>query len=389
MSDLETLLREHFSAEADAAPTNVDLRGGVDSLRGRRRHHRFLSAVAAVAAAVIATAIAVPLALVGGGRPHGLATVSPAISANGPAARPSLQPVTPAPPGQRAVTWAGIQFFVPAGWTTVPAYGCPYVTTVGEVSYPYYGPNNAVFNCPSIPPIRHESLVFSAFGAVPNRPAGSPVPVAGHLAGLPATVSHTVVDGQASTSVIVPTLLSAFTVTTNTEVLGEAILASAHRVTVDENGCAVQQPVGLQPVRGGGPGGPQVTGTPVSGVVCAYADGRLRSGVTLAPEQLQALASALNALPAGDQSAHGPQNSAQLSPDGELAWIVLTNASGRTQQITVQSLSQHHVAGVAGATQSALSAGLFYELVNDLPTSFGGDVPYVEGSLPGPLYGAP
>lgn len=337
-------------------------------------------------AVVIAAAAAVPLTVLGRGVPQRLATVSPARSAHGPADAAALQPVTPPPPGQRAVTWAGIQFYIPDDWTAASAYGCSYVASVGEVIYPYSGPNNEVFNCPAIPYIRHESLIF---GSLAHPMAVLPgVPTTGELAGLSAQLWRMTVDGQNVAVVSVESVGATFTVTTNSQALTDSILASAHRTSADENGCPVDQPGDLKVVAGGGRGGPQVMGSPVAGVICSYGAGRLLSGVSLVPEQLQALVPALNTLPGRYPVGRSPHDAAQPSPDGELASIVLTDANGRTQQITVQSLSQHHAAGVAGLTQSALSAGLFFELVNDLPTAFGGDVPYIQGSLPGPLYGA-
>ncbi|HEX7354867.1 MAG TPA: hypothetical protein VF288_08560, partial [Mycobacteriales bacterium] len=115
-----------------------------------------------------------------------------------------------------------------------------------------------------------------------------------------------------------------------------------------------------------------VVGTPVRGVVCSYKAGRLVVGVTLNAEELTRITSDLNALPARYSPA---ELAAQKVPSpldsGGLASILLTDASGGTQQITVQGLQFGVAPGVAGATQSALTQALAADLSDVLPTGFG------------------
>lgn len=379
MNDLETLLREHFSAEADGATRDVDLVGGIRGLRRNRRHRRRVVAGAAVAAAVVVAAVTVPLTVITSH--HGQPTVV-TVGPNEPAglAKP--------PPGERAVTWAGIQFYVPAGWLQPLSLSNPCALPSldrGVVTYPSDTPVVAM-RCP---PPAHPVLQQLQFGDTPIPYTGGPDPArapsgslcpdvpsarpqVGEIGGLSAMCSRDWSRGQWVTTFQVLAVPSVYVLTTNTKAVADAIVASAHRVSVDENGCAVAQPRNIGAVAGGGAGGPQVVGTPVRGVVCSYKAGRLVVGVTLNAEELTRITSDLNALPARYTPA---ELAAQKVPSpldsGGLASIVLTDASGRTQQITVQGLQFGVAPGVAGATQSALTQALAADLGGVLPTGFG------------------
>lgn len=378
MTDLEPLLREHFSTEADDVPIDTNLLGGVDELRRSRRHRRLLAGGSVLGVAVLAVAIAVPVAVLGH---HGTRAVV-AVSTNQPAV-----PTTP-PPGERAVTWAGIQLFVPATWTSgaaaLPGSGCQAAEhTGGIVGYESDIPMTLQKCAPVTHPVL-EKLRLGTFGTYPTNRGSDvlsrracPASVtntssSGEFAGLPATCIGARVLGQLVTTVAVPSRGAVFTLTTNTQAHADAILDSAHLVSVDENGCAVDQPGDLKSVAGGGAGGPQVLGTPKSGVVCSYAGGRLVTGVTLSTKQLSAISADLDRLPARYTAA---ELAAQRGPDAiegpGLASILLTDAGGGTQQISVRGLSPGVTPGVAGSTQSTLTQALSGDLSAALPTGFG------------------
>ncbi|HEY5334678.1 MAG TPA: hypothetical protein VIJ71_01510 [Mycobacteriales bacterium] len=385
MNDPETLLRQHFSAVAADIAVDVDLLGSVDGLRRLRRRRRFVAGGSALAVVMIAAAIAVPLAVVG----HHGDTVRVTVSPN-----QLVVPTTP-PPNERAVTWAGIQFYVPAGWLQPLSLSSPCALPSldrGVVTYPS---DTAIAGVGCTPPA-HPVLQQLQFGDTPIQYTGGPDPVlapsgalcpgepsatpqVGELGGLSATCSRGWSRGQWVTTVQVSAVASVYVLTTNTRTVADSILASAHRVSVDENGCVVAQPRDIKTVVGGGSGGPEVTGQPVKGVVCSYARGRLLVGETLSATQLARITGDLNRLPARYTPA---ELAAQKVPSplegGGLASMLLTDAAGRTQQVTVQGLQFGVVPGVAGATQSTLTQALSADLSEVLPTGFGSNA-YQQG----------
>lgn len=366
MTDLEPLLRQHFSAEADRVSLDANLVGAVDGLRRTRHRRRVLVGSATLGIAVLVAAVAVPLALVG---QHGAATRL-TVSPN--------QPAIPAKPpaGERGVTWAGIQFYVPATWPSVAGVASSDSCARshyrgGVVGYQSDVPVAAVGCVPAAPP-RLEQLQFATVTSCPAGCPARPQPSKGQLAGLPAFYTRTTSLGQQSTFVQVPSRGAVFMLTTNTPARTDDILASAHQVSVDENGCAVDQPADLEKVDGGGAGGAQVRGTPVSGVVCSYTGRRLVMGVRLSPKELATVTADLDRLPARYTAAElRAQQAGSVLDRGGLASIRLSDAHGRIQQVTVQGPLPGIRPGVAGATQSTLTQALSADLSDALPSGFG------------------
>lgn len=379
MTDLETALREHFSTEATAVRTDAHLLAGVRTLRAARRRRRLVTAGSAVAVAVVAAAVATPLALRGH---HGGAT-RVTVGPN-QAAVPGKPPA-----GERAVTWAGIQLYVPATWRSVPGEGDTPVCARhdhpgGVVGYESDVPIAAVACAPAAHPVLEQLQLRTTDGPPAvglTVPPGAACPPSvtttstfGEFAGLPASCIGARVRGQLVTTVRVPSLQAVFTLTTNTQARANTILASAHRVSVDENGCTVAAPSHGEVVTVDGTGGPQVTDTPVSGVVCSYAGGRLVMGVTLTAAQLATVTEALNRLPARytpEQLLAQQAPGARALDRGGLASIRLTDDAGRTQQIIVQGPLPGVTPWVAGATTSTLSQALSSDLSAVLPSGFG------------------
>lgn len=399
MTDLEQTVRDVLSADADGARTDVDLLVGVRGRRAARRNSRLQLGGAALAVAVIVAAVAVPLSL----RRGGTSSISGPSAGGGQSRAAVAQPVSgtlPPPPGTRAVTWAGIQLDVPASWTSRGSdpHRCARDDHAGgQVDYR----DHFAFRLYDCRPAEHPQLerleLGTAYSFDENAGAGAlvspsaPPPETGSLAGLPASYTRVNIRGQLITLIQLPTLGTELTLTSNSHRSTEAILATAHRVSTDENGCAVEQPADLRPVAGGGSGGTQVVGNLVSAVICGYAGSRLVSGTSLDAAETTALTAALNRLPAryapaqkeiqakeNAQVAAAPELDVNVTP---FAAVFLRGADGSVQQVSVQALVLGPPPGVAGAGQATLTREVDAELMGALHTGFGRPG-FMPGGLP-------
>jgi hypothetical protein len=167
----------------------------------------------------------------------------------------------------KAVTWAGIQMFVPntSQWITQPYCRQPY----GIVYPTYAGPQHVA--CFAVLRSGPDELELGDTSAHSVAHGG----VSAVVAGLSATVRRfstpdAPADGRSVISIVVPSVEATFEIRTPTAAEGERILATAHRVSHDENGCPVTEPA---------------TPPTSSLTLCQYADGRLRDSATLTPPE--------------------------------------------------------------------------------------------------------
>lgn len=261
------------------------------------RRRRGWTALAA-AAAVVAVAVVVPSLLDDGGSP------GPDVA---------TQPAPVAPPGQRAVSWHGVQVFVPATWTLEDLY-ChePQSDTVVRPG----GREDCLV--PYVPGLT--VVEFSA--GTESVPDAQPVEVSGH-AGSRGTVPLTEEAGV-RTVLVLPDLEVTVSVRSPDEAAAQAILDTAAVVDVDALGCASRLPdTSPSPPDVPGAADRVLPGEPVRVVLCEYGDLRLERSGVLPPDEVKAFQAALDAAPVGTTpSGVGVTVSEELCPEYDRAPMV-------------------------------------------------------------------
>lgn len=252
----------------------------------------------AAAAAVVAVAVVVPWLLDGAGSP------GPDVA---------TQPAPVAPPGQRAVSWHGVQVFVPAAWKLEDLY-ChePQSDTVVRPG----GRDDCLM--PYVPGL----TVVEFRGGTEAVPDARSVEVSGH-AGSRGTVPLTEEEGVRAVLVL-PDLDVTVSVRSPDEAAAQAILDTAAAVDVDALGCATRLPdTSPSPPDQPGAADHVLPGEPVRVVLCEYGDLRLERSGILPPDEVRAFQAALDAAPVGTSpSRSGTSVSPDLCPEYDRAPMV-------------------------------------------------------------------
>jgi hypothetical protein len=278
------------------------------------RNKRFVVAVAACAVAGVA--ITTLVLTIGGGGSE--ATPTGAGLKDG---RPKDQVVD----GMRAWSASGVQVRVPESWPANALHcGTPtkptVIVDVGSIeTCADYG--EPVFDTvefkgaqalAATPEHPHYAVLGPPF--YPNIPTMRPTTVDGMKAQVG---SMLLADGRTLEVLIIPGLDASVGATTKDPALADRIIASAHVVDVDANGCPSQTAL-VEPGKPSreGAGRVLVPGTPIAASICHYGHpvlppDTIRTGPVLlrhsqpiAPQHLDSLASTLNALRPGLRSLH-------------------------------------------------------------------------------------
>ena len=263
----------------------------------RRSRARWSTAGLALASvtAVLAVAVGVPL-LIGE-----------------PAQEVALTPAT-VPPGQQAVSWHGVQVFVPEGWR------------IGDLRCHEPQSDTVI-----VPGARDDcgtalvpGLTVVEFTAGADSVAGSrEVEVSGQ-SGRRGTVPLTEEPGVLAVLVL-PDLDVTVSVRSPDAGTAEALLDTAQVVEVDARGCASTLPATT-------PSAPDVVGAservlpgdPVRVILCEYGDLRLERSGTLPAEQVRAFQAALDAASVGTSpSRSGISVLPEVCPDYDRAPLVV------------------------------------------------------------------
>lgn len=255
--------------------------------------------VLAAAVAVVAVAVAVPALLDGTGGSGPDVVTQPA----------------PAPPeGQRAVSWHGVQVFVPERWTRDDLH-ChePQSDTVVVPG----GRDDCL-----APYVRGLTVVEFRAGSEPV-PGAQEVEVSGHR-GSRGTVPLTEEEGVRAVLVL-PEQDVTVSVRSPDEAAAQAVLDTAAVVDVDAHGCATRL-ADTSPAEPEVPGADErvLPGEPARVVLCEYGDLLLERSGLLPPDEVRALQSALDAAPAGTSpSRSGTEVSPDLCPEYDRAPMVV------------------------------------------------------------------
>jgi hypothetical protein len=360
MTDVEPLLREHFSTEADEMPVGVNLLAGVETLRRTRRRRRYVGAASALAIMVVGAAVAVPLAVVGR---HGQ-TIRVTVSPNQPAV-----PATP-PPGERAITWAGIQFDVPAGWLSGNFFcGDP---TQSAVVYELQVAPSCPGHAPSV-----QSVLPLAQPTLLRLDLSQDAPVQDGqrttFAGLPAFSSmQKQANGSYTWSMFVPSRHAEFSLSGASAAAIRHLLATATTVETDARGCPARIPASTPRMPAAGL---QALGVhPVSALVCGYGGSYLvGSAQVRTPASVSALAAAFDRAPTSYSSAQLAAQRQAMSPCvlAQRATVTFADADGSTHRLLVQpDPCSGTYSGVVGATSSTFTIEVGRDLSQLLPAGF-------------------
>jgi hypothetical protein len=322
MDDLDTLLRQTFREKEAEAPDADRLAARVRAASVARHvtvKRRLL--VAGTACAVAGVAVAVTVQTSGGGGSQGAPATGPTFTDG----RPTDQVVG----GMRAWSSSGLQVRAPESWPA-NALHCSTAaqpTVIVDVSMyqACLGPDphvdqvefrgaQALAATPE-----HPSVPVSEPPFYPNTPTMRPTKVDGRDAQIG---SMRLADGRTLEVLIIPDLDVSVGATTKDPALAERIIASAHVVDVDANGCPSRTAAVVpgKPTRDGADRD-LVPGTPIAASLCSYGHdfeptGSKRTGPVvlghsqaIAPQKLDALVSMLNALPPGLRSFNSPAGS--------------------------------------------------------------------------------
>jgi hypothetical protein len=276
MTPLADLVRETLAEHSEAAPQGSAL---LESVRhgikwSRRRRALGISSTTLALVGVVAAA-----AFLASPDPQ----TPPQIALGGHAA----------PPGMQAVSYRGVELFVPADWQLdATRCGTPVKNTVTAVM-----PGAAVPLCLIPQPAgltvvrlgQASGLMAKEATALADRPVDldghEAMRGAGALPDFKGTVAVLVVPSQ---DVVV-------TVESRNQALADRILNSARVVAADWAGCETRRP-GPVTFRFNDEDGDLVPRQPDGGSVCRYADGWLMRSATLTPDEAVSLAGELNAL---------------------------------------------------------------------------------------------
>lgn len=264
--------------------------------RGRRRVWAGGAAAVASAAAVVAVAVVMP----------GLVSQ--------PAPAPPVAAPEPVPDGQQAVSWHGVQLYVPETWKLHDSHcGTPQSDTVlvpGSVDL-------------CLPPYVPGLTVVEYRGGTEELPDAREIEVSGYRA-LRGSVPLSEEQGVREILVI-PDLQVTVSVRSPDPSRAQALLDTAQVVEADALGCPTALPSTTPPA-------PQVPGAddrvlpgdPVKVVLCQFGDLRLERSAPLSAPDVAALQARLDAAPVGTSPSRvGISVSAELCPEYDRAPLVV------------------------------------------------------------------
>jgi hypothetical protein len=245
-----------------------------------------------------------------------VAVVGPSLLDDGGSPGPDVatQPAPVAPAGQRAVSWHGVQVFVPATWTLEDLH-CHQAQSDTVVR------PGARDDC-LMPYVTGLTVVEFRAGAE-TVPGAREVEVSGHR-GSRGTVPLTEEDGVRAVLVLLD-LDVTVSVRSPDEAAAQAILDTIAVVDVDALGCASRLPdTAPPPPEVPGAADRVLPGEPARVVLCEYGDLQLERSGILPPDQVQALQAALDAARAGSSpSRSGTEVSPDLCPEYDRAPLVV------------------------------------------------------------------
>jgi hypothetical protein len=263
--------------------------------RSRRKTWTGGAAAVASAAAVLAVAVAVPSLL------------------DQPTPPPPAAPA-PAPDGQRAVSWHGVQLYVPETWKLHDAR----CGTAQSDTVLVPGPVNLC-----LPPYVPGLTVVEYRDGTEELPNAREVEVSGYRA-FRGSVPLTEEEGVREV-LVVPDLQVTVSVRSPDPRRADALLDTAQVVEVDSLGCPTALP-STKPPAPQVPGAAErvLPGEPVNVVLCQYGDLRLERSAPLPAPEIAALQSRLNEAPVGTSPSRvGTSVSAKLCPEYDRAPLVL------------------------------------------------------------------
>ena len=282
-------------------------------VRGSRR--RRLAGVAVLtAAAVIGVTLVVP-ALTG-------------REDRGPEPADTVVGAVAAPPGQRAVSWHGVQVFVPQQWRLGDTH-CG-VAQRDTVVVP-----GIVNSClpPAVP-----GLTVVTFS---DRSTELPDDLRDvEVSGVPARRGTSTPPDESTATLAVlelPLLEVVVTVRSPDPARAQALLDTAQIIEVDEIGCASSLP-GPTPPDSDVPGAADriLPGEPVRVVACEYGGLRLERSTVLTAAEVDAFRAATDAAPVGTSPSRvGTEVSAELCPEYDAAPLVVQASYGDGRQLQV------------------------------------------------------
>jgi len=292
----------HDSVEAVVRAEPVDGELLLERVRdGARRSTRARSGAAVVASAAAAVAL--------------VAAVLPdSVDQPAPAQPAVASPVPAVPAGAQAVSWHGVQLFVPQGWKL----GDQFCGTAQSDTVLKPGP---VLGC--LPPYVPGLTVVEYRDGIEELPKARDAEVSGY----PATRGSVRLTQETGVRevLVLPELDVTVSVRSPDRARARALLDTAQVVDVDVLGCAARLPSTEPPVPEV-PGAAEhvLPGDPVAVVLCQYGDLRLESSARLPAASVRTLQSRLDAAPVGSSPSHeGKSASASACRASERAPLVL------------------------------------------------------------------
>lgn len=257
-----------------------------------------------------------------------LAAAAAAAIAAGPSLLPGSEPqaerpigTAAAPPGQRAVSWHGVQVFVPDTWGLDDEFcGVPQTDTVIVPG------DRLACDPPSVPGLTVVTFASSTTGPASETLGAATSPT--EVSGRPALRGTTApVDEPASTLAVleVPGLDVTVTVRSPDPARAKALLDTARVVDIDPTGCPSALPATTPPVPDvDGAADRVLPGTPETVALCEYGDLRLERAGSLMAEQVRDFQSVLDQAPVGTSPSRvGITVSPELCPEYDRSPLVL------------------------------------------------------------------
>jgi hypothetical protein len=286
-------LRQLLDAAAPPPTKKLSLDGLLREARERRGRRRRLGGVAVAVLALVAVAGAT-LAVAWPGSPEGdrEASLIPATSP-APASPGSLS----VPAGSQAISFHGLQLYVPAGWKRGDAYcGVPQTNTV------IIEDDGPVNSCLPRPRNGLTVVWLTRLSGVPGQRYASHANTVEDLGGLTARTGYLPGGTARGTGgrylLVVPARDAVVSVSAPTAAQAEAILRTARPANVDAFGCPARSSLtgSVSPGLVDAAKDRLIPGRPTTATVCTYSRGWLAyAGRTAAGP----LVGVLNALPAG------------------------------------------------------------------------------------------
>lgn len=270
----------------------------VNAAGTRRSGRRWWSAAAVVTSAAAVLAVAL---------------VAPSLLGNGASQQLATEP-TEVPPGQRAVSWHGVQVFVPAGWKLYDLR-C-HEPQSSTVVVPGFRNDCGSSYVPGLTVVEFHAGSDPAPGSRSVEVSGQ----RGHRGTEPLEEEPGV-----RAVLALPDLDVTVSVRSTEEAIAQAMLDTVQVVDEDVNGCLTRL-AGTAPPEPDVPGAAErvIPGTPTRVSLCEYGDLRLEHSGTLNPQEVQALQEVLDAAPEGTSpSRSGSSVSPDLCPEYDRAPMVI------------------------------------------------------------------